>query len=130
LEGVWFNLIPQSITNAIIEQLNNPGSSWLRGLIWFNTILNLSEWDLWFQTSFNDHTLGTTEKVIFAEFVNRMITADSGKPIDVNKILNWWSVPVADRTQLSIQLEQAGLKDSWTWIWVAMDNLRKSTLEK
>ena len=130
LEGVGFNLIPQSITNSIIEQLNNPWNSGLRWLVWFNTILNLSEWDLGFQTSFNDDTLGTTEKVIFAEFLNRMISADAGKPIDVNKILNWWSVAVGDRTQLSIQLEQAGLKDSWTWIWVAMDNLRKSTLEK
>lgn len=130
LEGVWFNLIPQSITNSIIEQLNNPWNSSLRGLIGFNTLLNLSEWDLWFQTSFNDHTLWTTEKVIFAEFINRMISTNPWEPIDVTKILNGWSVPVEDRTKLSFQLEQAGLKDSWTAIWIAMDNLRKSTLEK
>jgi hypothetical protein len=110
-------------------QLNSGSFDGKRNQMWFNRKFDLDNGVLWYENSFDSKNISLTEKVIFAEFMNRMISWDKGQPIDINIVLAGWANPI-DLKDLNIQLEQSGLKDSWTWISRAMNNIDNSLIIK
>lgn len=129
LQGIWFNLIPPSITQSILMQLNTSWFNGKRNQMWFNSKFDLDNGVLGYENSFDKKNLSLTEKVIFAEFMNRMISWDRDQPIDIKIVLAGWDAPV-NVDKLNIQLQELGLKDSWTWITTAMANIDKSLIPK
>lgn len=124
ISSIWFDLIPQNIVDSVLNQLNS--NNWLRSSLWFTTEFNLKEWILWFEDTSNDDILSSKEKVKFAELYNIIISWKKWEPLDIDNIRNWSWVPFEDRNTFQGQLEKTGLKDSGTWISVAMNNLENS----
>ena len=130
LQGIWFNLIPTSITNNLLQQLNTSGFDGLRNRMGFNRKIDLDGGVLGYENSFDNKNITLTEKVIFAEFMNRMISWDIGEPLNIDNVRTWWGEAFEDRGEFQTILEKSGLKDSGTWISIALSNINNSFITK
>ena len=128
LSSIGFDLIPSSVSRSILDQLNSNDA--LKTQLWFTTDFDLDNWVLWFEDTSTSDLLSPKEKIKFAEMYNIMISWESGEPLRIDLISSWSWQPFEDRNTFQWILERSGIKDSWTWITTAMNNLRTSNTEK
>ena len=86
LSSIWFDQIPQDVTDSIIETINQ----WnLLAQFGFQNKIDLANGDLWINLDFDMSKTWFQEKIKFMEFFNILITWDKTKPIDVNSVTVW-----------------------------------------
>jgi len=115
LESIGIHLIPQSLLNGVIEQINRNPKEY-----GFDIKIDLSNWELGMDKIIHEWSLLLVNKKAFAEMMNKMIWVDA---INVWLIGSW--APVWDRNKFQNQLKDSRLLDVW-WLWVAMRNLQQS----
>ena len=127
LEFVWsigMNLVDQSIIQSVLDQLNSNNA--MRNALWFNSEFNLENWELGYTDPMDNDLLGMKEKIKFAELFNRMISWEPGRPVDISNIRDNSWIPVGNISEFDSILLQSWIKDSGTWIMIAMSNIEKS----
>jgi len=91
LHSIWFDLINQDITNAIIEYVNSNKSS-LKDFPWLKWDIDLEKWKLWFDyDNWNNNSLHPKEMSNFIRLFNKMLTGNINEP----NIINWDSGKVS-----------------------------------
>lgn len=127
LSSIGFDLIPSNVSRSILDQLNSNDA--LKTQLWFTTDFDLDNWVLWFEDTSTSDLLSPKEKIKFAEMYNIMISWEPWEPLRIDLISSWGWQPFEDRNTFQWILEKSGIKDSWTWITTAMNNLRTSNTE-
>jgi len=127
LTSIWFDLIPQDITDNIINQLNS--NSGLRGIAGFNSVIDLKNWNLGINSDFGINGMNVNEKAKFAEIFNIMIGWDDKWPINLNIIRNGIWSPISNISNFNVYLVDHNLKNSWVSSSIMMWNLEKSALK-
>jgi len=101
LHEIWFDLLPQSATDYVINQINsNPNMMWL-----FTSPIDLKNWELWNTTLW--WWLSVESKVKFTDFLSDMLGLTWDDKLDYYKVQRWyfWA------------------KIEWNWVW--LDWLKK-----
>lgn len=109
LHSIWFDLIPQSITDQLIDYLNSQNS--LRGALWFTWEIDLWKGLLWSSQDLGDSDVWVQEKFLFARFVNIFISSWEEGPINTSAIIEWNWVPVWDFTPFREAISDIN------WLW-------------
>ncbi len=122
LSSIWFDEIPQSVTDMIIETLNS--SSTLANSLWFTTKINLEEGLLWTDTNMDNKKDSLWEKVKFAKFVNILISWSEDIPLNINNLKADSWVAIDDITLFRASLQESWLLDTMTWYGTAMTRLK------
>lgn len=122
LSSIWFDEIPQSVTDMIIETLNS--SSTLANSLWFTTKINLEEGLLWTDTNMDNKKDSLWEKVKFAKFVNILISWSEDIPLNINNLKADSGVAIDDITLFRASLQESWLLDTMTWYGTAMTRLK------
>jgi len=120
IQSIGFDMIPQSITDSIISQLNSNDS--LRNSLGFQNNINLEEWNLWTNKDHNLLKINNAEKVVFAEFVNKMISWEKIWPINIEAIKTWSWEPISNRSTFLTHLMSF---QEWGAIGFALNNLKQ-----
>jgi len=119
LESIWITQIPQLLLNNVIEQINRNPKAY-----WFDIKINLSEWELGMDKVVHEGGLLQVNKKAFADIMNKMMGVEA-----INVWLIWSWAPVWDMNKFQTQLRESGLLGIWG-IWIAMENLKKSSDEE
>ena len=125
LKSIWFDLIPQSITDLITRQLNeNPSLRWK---LWMDSEIDLPNGKLGFDKNpWGGKKLDELDKKAFAMFFNKMIgikDADWNDPINVDSIGTTGS-PIPDKVKFQTLLNKSWILDIW-WVETAISNVLK-----
>ncbi len=127
LKSIWFDLIPQDITDNIISQLNS--NSWLRNMLWFNSLIDFENWNLGIDSNGDSNNMSLNEKVKFAEIFNTMIWWDDKWPININALRNASWSPISNTSNFNVYLVDNKLKDSWYASSIMLRNLEKFAIK-
>lgn len=125
MKNSWFDLIPKTITDKIITNLQN-NSFQIKGLDLNVQNIDLKNWHFWEWLNFdNEIWFNTMAKRNLIKFMNKLISWDINWPLSVKAISNW-----------SIVTNSAYMKNkfkkSWIMDWLGwkygriVKNLKKS----
>lgn len=130
MKASWFDLIPKSITNKIVNELQSN----MFIIPWLNLNINnidLKNWhfgERWAFTS-NEKWLSIESKVNMVKFVNKLISWDINEPLSVESISNW--VWVANPSFLKSKFKEVWLVDGLGWKYSRIvENLRSKHIKK
>ena len=121
---IGFDLVPQSITDQLIENINlNPSA------YWFHVKVDLENWDLGFRGLWEDYS-GAEARKKFTDFFIKMLwnpKMDWKEIFNKDNINNSWSV--IDPSKLNLYLNTKWFK--WFWAFDKIkNNLKKSKQEE
>jgi len=101
LDDIWFSMLPQRTTDKLIEYLN--GYKWLASMLWFNSYIDFSTWNLWFEKDMDINNISTPEKAWFSRFFNIFISWNENEPINIEALKKWLN-PIWDKNTFRLML--------------------------
>ena len=120
-ESIGFSMIPQYITDQIVDTLNSSAS--LRAQVWMNEVIDFSDGKLGFDTVMGEwDVIDLGDKKAFAEFVNKLLWVTDEQwnpPINISAIgtsspLTWSETQQWDGRFRNL-LAKSGLLVGWAW---------------
>lgn len=126
MKASWFDLIPKSITDKLITNLQN-NSFQIQGLELNVQNIDLKNWHFWEWIHLtNEIWFNSLAKTNLVKFMNKLISWNIDEPLSVKAIANWMSV--SNSSDLKNQFREAWIVDWLGWKYSRMvENLKKSS---
>jgi len=83
LYEIWFDRIPQDITDIVIRSINS--NSELKSKYWLQKDIDLENASLGFESLLWDESLSQEQKLSFIKLFNKMITWDEKYPVFIDR---------------------------------------------
>ena len=89
VKSIGFDMLPQSVTDNLINQINI--DQWLKNKLWIVGNINLKEWELWTNADNNEWNIANQEKVSFAKMFNIILSCRiTSYNVCYTKLLRYW----------------------------------------
>ncbi len=126
MKASWFDLIPKSITDKLILNLQS-NSFQIQGLDLNVQNIDLKNWHFWESLNIDNETwFNTLAKTNLVKFMNKLISWNIDEPLSVRAIANW--ISVTNQTDLKNQFRESWIVDWLGWKYnKIVQNLKKSS---
>lgn len=124
MKASWFDLIPKSITDKLILNLQS-NSFQIQNLNLNVQNIDLKNWHFWESLNIDNETwFNTLAKTNLVKFMNKLISWNIDEPLSVKAIANWMSV--SNSEDLKNQFRESWIVDWLGWKYSRMvDNLKR-----